>query len=307
MPSASLSLLKKRAQLLQQLRAFFYARNIIEVDVPALGRASVTDIHLQSIKATSQGQKLYLQTSPEFYMKRLLAAGMESIFYLGKSYRDEEIGTLHLREFTLLEWYRHGFDEHQLMQELAELFQYLNDNIKIQKLSYKEVFLKATQINPHLATEEQLRTFAKSCLDITWCDEEKSIWLDLIFTHLVEPMLPKGICFIYNYPSCQSALARTSIDDEGDPVARRFEAYWDGIELANGYWELKDVEEQRTRFEHDLQMRKKKALEAVPIDEELLAALAEGLPDCAGVALGVDRLLMCLTGETNIKNVVPFS
>lgn len=302
-PSASLDHLQKRAQLLNQLRAFFLARQVMEVDVPALGRATVTDVHLEALKVPGAG---YLQTSPEYFMKRLLASGCGSIYYLGKAYRRDESGRRHRAEFTMLEWYRVGLDDRQLMAEMTELFLQLAPQVPVRTRSYQEVFVAALGICPHKATLADLQVLIDEHLDLNSPLQDKSACLDLLFSHCVEPSLGADITFVYDYPVEQCALARISTDADV-AVARRFEVYWNGMELANGYWELCAAAEQRERFENDRRTRAELGLNVPDMDERFLAALASGLPDCAGVALGVDRLLMCLLGAKDIREVMPFA
>lgn len=303
-PSASLGNLQKRAQLLHQLRAFFFARQVMEVDVPALGQATVTDVHLEPLKVPGAG---YLQTSPEYFMKRLLACGSGSIYYLGKAYRRDESGRRHRAEFTMLEWYRVGLDDRQLMAEMAELFRLLAPQIAIRMISYREAFSAALGVCPHTATLVELQALIARTLELHSPLQDKSACLDLLFSHRVEPALGSGITFVYDYPAEQCALARITVAHEEVPVARRFEVYWNGIELANGYWELCSAAEQRQRFENDRRIRAANGLEVPELDERFLAALEAGLPECAGVALGVDRLLMCLVGAKDIGDVMPFA
>lgn len=303
-PSASLEVLQQRAQLLTQLRAFFFARQIMEVDVPALGQATVTDVHLEPLKVPGAG---YLQTSPEYFMKRLLAAGCGSIYYLGKAYRRDESGRRHRAEFTILEWYRLGLDDRQLMAEMNALFHHLAPQVTISMRSYQEAFSAVLGVCPHTATLAELQALIARTLELHSPLQDKSACLDLLFSHSIEPTLGQGITFVYDYPVEQCALARIAAADNGTLAARRFEVYWNGIELANGYWELCSAEEQRKRFENDRRIRMATGLEAPDLDERFLSALEVGLPDCAGVALGVDRLLMCLIGAKDIRDVMPFA
>ena len=327
-PTATISTLKKRAQLLADIRAFFSARNLLEVDVPALSLSTVTDPHLQSIPAQVGSQQQFLQTSPEFYMKRLLAAGLGSCFYLGKAFRQDEQGRRHRPEFTLLEWYRVGFDDLQLRREVLELIAALAGDVSHRQVSYRDLFVEYLSIDPHSATADELALLAKSRLDFHWPDQgadaigntlgntplgsamDKSSWLDLLFSHCIEPRLDSScldtIVLVYDYPACQCALAKIERNERGQTVAKRFELFWNGMELANGYWELTDKHEQAARFENDSQTRRQLGLPAVEPDARLLEALATGLPECAGVALGVDRLLMCLLDVGSIDEVVPF-
>jgi lysyl-tRNA synthetase class 2 len=304
-PSASLAVLKKRAELLASIREFFAARAVLEVDVPVLGVSTVTDPHLQAIPAEVAGQRQFLQTSPEFYVKRLLAAGVGSCYYLGKAFRQDERGRRHRPEFTMLEWYRLGFDDRQLREEIIELIAAVGEDVVSRQRSYYDLFVEHLGVDPHAADAGQLAQLAAEKLDVHWSDTDKSTWLDLLFSHCIEPHLEQ-LVLVYDYPACQCALARTATDERGQLVAKRFEVFWNGMELANGYWELTDAKEQAARFQVDNQTRQQLGLPQVAADDQLLAALEAGLPDCAGVALGVDRLLMCLQGAATIDDVVPF-
>ena len=302
-PSTSIVHLQQRAKLMSKLRAFFSERDVWEVDTPLLGAASVSDPHIDALAVANH----YLQTSPEYFMKRLLAAGSGSIYYLGKAFRRDEAGARHNPEFTMLEWYRPGFDDHQLIDEVVDLIRYLNVDSAITTISYGELFERYTGLNPHSASVIQFRHLAAEKLDVNWQDDSISLWLDLLFSHLVEPQLTDAIYLVYDYPACQKALAKTSVNTEGIEVAHRFEMFWQGIELANGYWELTDAVEQRLRFNADNQIRTELGKPIIAPDEKFLAALDAGLPECAGVALGVDRLLMCLLEQRTISSVLPFS
>lgn len=303
-PSADLQRLRKRAKLLSDCRSFFSARGVLEVDVPVLGLTGVSDPNIECIRT----ENAVLQSSPEYYMKRMLAAGSGDIYYLGKAFRKEEAGTKHSPEFTMLEWYRLGFDDRQLAHEVVDLLCYVaGEQLAVNMQSYADFFSTATGLNPHTTTETELEDYARSHLDIHFDLPDKSAWLDLIFTHFVEPRFASDLCVVFDFPACQAALARKQETVEGYTVARRFEVYWRGLELANGYWELCDAAEQKARFEHDLQARAEQGKSLPVVDQKLLAALEAGLPNCAGVALGLDRLLMCLTGQTDIKAVQAFS
>jgi len=298
--------LKKRAQLYRQLRAFFAEREILEIEAPVMGAAAVSDPFIETIPVACSGRNFHLQTSPEYVMKRLLAAGSGSIYSLGKVFRGGERGRKHNPEFTLLEWYRLGWDEHQLMGEVQALVCSLLPDIPVQFLSYRDWFEAHLGIDPHTASTETLAGLARERIEIAAGDEDRDFWLDLLVTHELEAALPAGLTFVYDYPVSQAALARLDIAPRGQRVARRFEAFIDGVELANGYWELTDAAEQRARFEADQDQRRMRGLPVNPLDEKLLEAMAAGLPDCAGVALGVDRLLMCLTGADRISKVIAF-
>lgn len=305
-PGASASNLKRRAELLAQIRRFFTARGVLEVETPALGRHTVTDLHLEafSIDATR-----YLQTSPEYAMKRLLAAGSGPIYQLGKAFRHDEVSRLHNPEFTLLEWYRPGFNWQQLLDEVAALVMevlQLPGREQLVQCSYADLFAKYLNINPHTISQSSLDKLTRETVDITADHLSPTDCLQLLMHHCIEPDLPE-FCFVYDYPEAQAALAVVEENEQGIPVARRFELYGGGMELANGYQELTDPQEQRRRFEHDQAQRQQRGLPPVAIDERLLAALASGLPDCAGVALGVDRLAMLACQAGHINEVIAFA
>jgi lysyl-tRNA synthetase class 2 len=318
-PAATLEVLKLRARLLQRLRAFFSARGVLEVETPVLSGAATTDPALASFATRytgplfPQGQTLYLHTSPEFLMKRLLAAGSGSIYQIGKAFRDGEAGRRHNPEFTLLEWYRVGFDHHRLMHETGELvMDLLAPSMTLQppeQLTYRAAFQRHAGLDPFAASPDEFGQAARihgiSVSPELVSEKTPEPWRDLLLTHVVEPKLGQGqLTFIYDYPASQAALAR--IQPGNPPVASRFELYLNGIELANGFHELADADEQRARFKQQLHAREAGGLPAVPVDERLLAALAHGLPDCAGVALGFDRLIMLASGTHAINDVLAF-
>ncbi len=308
-PGASLERLRARADLLASIRAFFAARDVLEVETPLLCSAGVTDPHIEPLTVDS-GQSVrgrrYLQSSPEYAMKRLLAAGSGAIYQLGKAFRDGEAGARHNPEFTLLEWYRPDFDHHQLMAEVAELVHQCLGPLPFSRLSYRQLFLEHLDLDPFLARDDELRRRVAGEVDIGNMTGDRDQWLDLLLSHLIEPRLAGcGMVFVYDYPASQAALAR--IARMGDvEVGQRFELYVDGVELANGYCELLAAGEQRTRFEADNTRRRQLGREPRPLDERLLAAMAAGLPACAGVALGVDRLLLLASGSRDIREVISF-
>ena len=272
-PSASIEHLKKRAELLAQARAFLAGRDVIEVQIPALAKDSVTEPDVQSIEVPGYG---YLQTSPEYQMKRLLAAGMPSCYQLGPAFRHGEQGMLHNPEFTMLEWYRLGFDHNQLMYEVADLVDVLLGPKPYQRLTYEDVVGKSKG--------------------------RRRDALDLAFAKACERLTP-GRFFITDYPADQAALARINPDGQ---TAARFELVIDGIEIANGYWELLNADEHRQRFKTDSEIRQQRGLPAMAVDEAFLAALEHGLPECAGVALGFDRLVMLGGGAKALSDVMAF-
>ena len=308
-PTASIENLKLRAALLAKLRQFFAARGILEVDTPALSRAGATDRHIRSFRVEDgHGGALYLHTSPEFPMKRLLAAGSGDIWQLGKVFRGGEAGRTHNPEFTMLEWYRLGYDHHRLMAEVAELVSTLVPGRGAPDyLSYREAFRRHAGLDPFTASGRDCRAVMERSGRHPPAESELDMdgWLDLLAGELVYPALGKGgLTFIYDYPASQAALARVRPGDP--PLAERFEAFMDGMELANGFHELTDAVEQRRRFEADRTYRREQGLMDVPMDQRLLAALEHGLPGCAGVAVGFDRLVMIMAGARSIDEVMAF-
>ncbi len=317
-PGADLATLRLRAELLARIRAFFAARDVLEVETPLLSAAAITDPHLASFATVYSGpgprygQTLYLHTSPEFPMKRLLAAGSGCIYQIARVFRDGEAGRRHNPEFTLLEWYRVGFDHHWLMTEVAELATLLlRDRLSLadpEWLSYRQAFERHLNLNPHRATVAELAAGAERQgvpIPSGMPADDIDPWLDLLLTQRIEPHLGQGrLCFLYDYPASQAALARLRPGDP--PVGERFELYLYGVELANGFHELGDAVEQRRRFEVENAARQAQGLPVMPVDEYLLAALDAGLPDCAGVALGFDRLVMLAAGKNSLAEVLAF-
>lgn len=302
-PSCDLAALRQRAEILAGIREFFASRQVLEVETPLLGQCSVTAPYLQSLVA----EGMYLQTSPEYAMKRLLAAGSGPIYQICKAFRQAESGSRHNPEFTLLEWYRPGFDHQQLMGEIEELLRFLGISGAVQALSYREVFQQRLGIDPHQSSIAELREIATKRLDLQFASERKDDWLDLLLSHEIEPELGQDCPqFIYDYPASQAALAVVAQDEYGQPVAQRFELYSHGLEIANGYHELCDAAELRQRFCRDQAQRHDQGLPHIEIDKRLLAALEHGLPACAGVALGLDRLLMALNPGCRIDDVISF-
>lgn len=316
-PTISLTHLKQRAKLLKNIRTFFESRNILEVETPLLAPFTVTEPSIQSISAnltlSSDFKNLfpefsYLQTSPEYAMKRLLAAGSGDIYQLCKAFRQEEIGEIHQPEFTILEWYRMGFTDHDLMKEIDTFLQIVASAPPSEFYSYRDIFLKYLNVDTHQASLIQLQKLAKNT-GISWENASQPWSLDdflqALMSLCIEPHLGKihPVC-IYDYPASQAALAR--IDETQNHIAKRFEFYWKGLELANGFYELNDAQKQRQRFVENNQKRIELGLSQMEIDEYLLQALEHGLPDCAGVALGVDRLFMIMTGCERIQEALSF-
>ncbi|TYK66967.1 elongation factor P--(R)-beta-lysine ligase [Colwellia echini] len=309
---------QKRAEVISTVREFFADRHVLEVETPALSQGTITDVHLDALScqynflADSSDQHsdtLFLQTSPEFHMKRLLASGYGCIYQIAKAFRHEEAGRHHNPEFTMLEWYRIGFNQFDLMSEVSELLKGVLGCNEPLFTSYQDVFINTVSVDPLTASFDELSDVlsAHNKLD-DWLVESKDadLLLQFIFTELIEPTF--GIeqpQFIYNFPIAQASLAKVSTQDSR--VAERFECYYQGIELANGFNELTDADEQLKRFAADNQKRLTQGLEQRPIDNNFIAALQHGLPQCSGVALGIDRLIMLALGEKHISTVQSFT
>ncbi|WP_028117209.1 elongation factor P--(R)-beta-lysine ligase [Ferrimonas senticii] len=312
-PTADISQLRRRAQMLAKIRQFFAEREVLEVDTPALSQAMTTDPHLVSFATTfvgpgaSQGLPLHLMTSPEFHMKRLLCAGSGSIYQICKSFRNEESSRYHNPEFTMLEWYRVGFNEHDLMAEMAELLKAVLGCGEPEKISYQQVFLNTLGIDPLTATVAELQQLCveHGLGDVALTETTEAPLQLMLFSMVIEPLIGQQVpVMVHDFPANQAALARIS---ETDPrVAGRFEVYFKGIELANGFYELADGDEQLRRFEADNRLRAELNLPQAHIDHRLIAALHHGLPECAGVALGIDRLFMLAIGANHIEQITAF-
>jgi lysyl-tRNA synthetase class 2 len=293
--------LELRATVLAKIRGYFATQKVLEVETPALAEFPVTDPQLDNLSiakpfsASPTTDRLFLQTSPEYAMKQLLAKGSGSIYQICKAYRCDHPGKLHAIEFTMLEWYRIDFTLAQLIADVAAMLAIFFRDKPVEIISYQTAFIRHARIDPFRATGAQLKAHAKKFIDtdIEECDID--LWRDLLLTHCVEKELGKNkLTFITDYPASQAALATTVRDSNGFEVAQRFELYIDGIEIANGYQELRDVAEHQRRFEIHNQQRIDRGKTEMPIDVDFLAALQQGLPACAGVALGIDRLLLCL-------------
>ena len=301
-PTASLDALKLRSHLNAYIRDFFQLRQVMEVETPLLSQAAVSDVNLKPVKAECCSKSVYLHTSPEYPMKRLLAAGSGDIYQICKVFRDEEQGARHNPEFTMLEYYRLNFQLGTLMDEVAQL---VGDFLNLHQrhdYSYTQAMEKFAKVHPFTASDAQLRELVDEYVgtDMSLSRDE---CLDIIMSHKVEASLPKdSLVFIYNYPASQAALAKTYESGDGFVLAKRFELYVNGLELANGYDELSDVNEQQRRFDRDHQNTQNSR----PEDAYFIAALAAGLPDCCGVALGLDRILMLKQNAPNIEAVLAF-
>jgi elongation factor P--(R)-beta-lysine ligase len=308
-PTASREMLQLRAALLARTRGFFAARGVLEVDTPIVVNAPVTDVHIHSAQVRFEaGGPFFLHTSPEYAMKRLLAAGSGDIYQICHVVRALERGRLHNAEFTLVEWYRLGFSLDALMSEVEALVRELLDRPRAypaaERVSYREAFVHALALDPFTAPVAQLSEHARRAgFDDVTTDRDEL--LELLMGTVIGPQLGKdGLTFVHSYPASQAALARL---DPADPrAAQRFELYCNGIELANGFHELASEREQRERFDHDIAERRRSGLPVASLDERLLAALEAGLPDCCGVALGFDRTLMLAAGAQRIDAVLPF-
>ncbi|TNH16713.1 MULTISPECIES: EF-P lysine aminoacylase EpmA [Halomonadaceae] len=316
-PTATVDTLRERARLIATVRAFFAARDIWEVETPVLGQGGSTDVHLVSLATlarTDKGQrKLWLQTSPEFHMKRLLAADSGPIFQLAKSFRDGEVGARHNIEFTMLEWYRPGFTLAQLIEETTALVAHALPHSPgpVVHYRYRELFHRHLEVDPFTTSLETLRTLAAQRGNMSaqaLAEEGRDTCLDLLMGMVIEPTLgQQELSVVVDYPASQAALARRHQDADGEWVASRFELYMNGIELANGYDELTDAEEQRQRFDADNAERRRLGLTEVEVDAHLLAALEQGLPASSGVALGLDRLIQLALGKARLEEVLAFS
>lgn len=301
-PTASLEAMKARAELLSTVRAFFAAREVLEVDTPQLAHYGVSDQHIQCIAVPGYG---YLQSSPEYHMKRLLAAGSGPIYQLCKAFRDGEAGGRHNPEFTMLEWYRPGFSLADLVSECLALFAELFPGVSTQRYHFRALFHHVTGLDPLKADEQALTQCAER--HGAPPDLDKAAAVDYLMATQVEAALPsEQITVVNDFPGWAAALAQTHQDRDGSVVARRFEIYYRGLELANGYQELTDPQEQRQRFEQDNHLRQQHDLPAMNADPYLLAAMDHGLPACSGVAMGVERLLMARQASTRIDDVITF-
>jgi lysyl-tRNA synthetase class 2 len=312
-PTASLETLRLRAALYAMVRGFFAERGVLEVETPVLSEAGNTDPNIEGFSLQFEGPRSageatrWLRTSPEYPLKRLLAAGVGDCYELGRVFRNGEAGKRHNPEFTMLEWYRVGWDHHQLMDEVTELLKaalaLAGRRATVRETSFRQLYLDKFGFDPLSAPEDELRA-PLSVFGIDPAGLTRDDWLDLLMTHLIQPTLPANrILLVYDYPASQCALARIRGGD--GPVAERFEAFLGPLELANGYHELGDADEQRRRFEVDLQRRRDRRSETPAIDERLLASLPK-MPACSGVAMGMDRLLMALAGTDRIADVLAF-
>ena len=312
---------QRRAQIIDVIRSFFKARKVLEIETPALSQSTITDVHLDALScdyhfmadsSVNETTKLYLQTSPEFHMKRLLASGYGCIYQISKAFRHEEAGSHHNPEFTMLEWYRLGFDHIALMNEVSELLIAILYCEKPTIISYQDVFKQWTDIDPLSTNRTALLSLIEKHNKLEdWLVEDSKIdatndmLLQFVFSEIVEKNIGKSSpCFVYDFPVSQASLAKVSITDPR--VAHRFECYYKGIELVNGFNELTDATIQAERFNKDNKSRQERGQPVREIDMNFINALSQGLPQCAGVALGIDRLVMLALEQTSIESVITF-
>jgi len=334
-PSAGLDALRQRADLLRHIREYFHRAAVMEVVTPAMSAAATTDPNIESYTVRAPAtlgalspEPLYLHTSPEFSMKRLLAAGCGDIYQICPVFRVAESGSMHNPEFQMLEWYRLGLDQHSLMDDLQALFVYclqesahaanatetatdagmLAPDVEFERFSYYRLLEQVCGLSrSSLSCSSIAAVLADRQIDCPLsAADDIDVWLDLLMSTVVATQLPENrFSFVYDYPASQCSLARLRETSDG-PVAERFELFYGSLELANGFYELQDADEQQRRFEQDLELRRASNAATVPIDQHLIDALHHGLPDCAGVAVGIDRLLMILTGLQSIDDVQCF-
>ncbi len=314
LPTADRDVIRQRAGMLTRVRRHFAAEQVLEVQTPVLSAAAASDPQIASVAArTGSGAVRFLQTSPEFPMKRLLAAGIGDCYQVCPVFRDGESGRLHNPEFTMIEWYRLGFDATRLQQDVDQLLRRACDGLRsfpeARRVTYREAIEAACGLDSDTADVAKMRAVLaeRGIAPVAAEDWDRDAWLDLLMGAVVGPGLGHDApVFVRDYPASQAALARLRTEPGGRRVAERFELYLDGIELANGFHELGDALEQRSRFEQDLRLRRARGLPVNPLDHRLIAALEHGLPECAGVALGFDRLLMAALGLPSLAAAMCF-
>ncbi len=292
------NLLLEKAAMLNKIRSFFHERQILEVDTPLLYHSSNPSPQLSSFSV----DKNFLQTSPEFAMKRLIAGGSGDIFQICKAFRKEEQGTIHNPEFTILEWYRIGYDHYQLMDEVTDLMQLFFPKVVVQKITYQQLFWDFYKIDLKKVSLEQLQNLAKHH-QLYFSDFSTEQWIESIFTLLIEPKLNyEQITFVYDFPVEQAMLAKINYNNQ---TADRFEIYFRHLELGNGFHELNDTTEQIRRFNEDNQKRRSLSLPEIPLDKQFISALSH-MPNCSGVALGLDRLFLLINNKNSFDEILPF-
>ncbi len=313
-PTTNQAVRQLRAQMNHDIRAFFHQRQVLEVETPALSQAGNTDPFIQSFQlfsaTTTNITSKYLHTSPEYPMKRLLAAGSGDIYQICKVWREEEVGKNHNPEFTLLEWYRVGFSMQQLIQEISDLLHTLLPSLEKndKNISYQQLFLEKFDINPHIAKHADIvkctNTFIPS---LNTNDLDRQALLDALLTHCIEPDFKNDcLTFVYDYPASQSALAKIRQREDKSSVAMRFEVYLGQSELGNGYQEETSYQRNEDILQNENAQRRERNLEEVTQDKNFLAAAESGIPESAGVAIGLDRVLMAISGVDSIQKVINF-
>ena len=313
-PTASSEVMRHRAGMLARARAWFASEHVLEVQTPVLSTAAASEPQIESIAAQPyRGPPMYLQTSPEYPMKRLLAAGVGDCYQICPVFRDGESGRQHNPEFTMIEWYRIGFGVAELQRDVDRLLRATIGDLRAlppaRQITYREAIAEACGVDCTTAGPREIEAVLRdrSVAPVSTADQGRDTWLDLLMATVVGPGLGREApVFVRDYPASQAALARLRDDGNGWPVAERFELYLDGIELANGFHELGDALEQRRRFEQDLQKRRQSGQRLAPLDERFLAALQKGMPDCSGVAFGFDRLVMVALGLPAISAAMAF-
>jgi lysyl-tRNA synthetase class 2 len=319
-PSSSIQTLIQRAEILSRIRTYFANQQVLEVETPSISPSTVTDVHLEALSTlhtnplSVKKTHLFLQTSPEFYMKRLLCAGSPSIYQISKCYRDDEVGRYHNPEFTMLEWYRLGFTMEQLVEDVDNLLQLILDTPICEKVTYSELFKKYLEIDILNGSDKQIvstcikhgfESLIPAGFTRNLLPSERDSLLQLLFCEKIERSIGKSRPIaVTHFPASQASLAK--IDPENPSLSLRFEFYYQGIELANGFEELTNSKEQLSRFKTDNQIRANCGLATKSIDEKFLSALDVGLPKCAGVALGIDRLIMLALDKKHICEVLSF-
>ena len=308
-PTVNSSNLLKRAQLLNQARKFFNERDVLEVETPLACSYTVTEPNIESFGFWANGSMRYLQTSPEYAMKRLLASGAPDIFQICKSFHNGEQGSLHNPEFTIIEWYRHAYDLAQIMRETVDLITcLLNKNdaaLDVNFVSYRELTERVLGAPLDALTEDEIKNLAAENGLVIPDDFSYMQGVDFLFSHRVEPSMDsKSVTVVFHYPSAQAALAR--LNDHDKTLADRFEVFYQGVELANGYVELTDADQLQMRFQNDQVTRNNRGQVPVDIDKHFMQSLHRGLPECAGVAVGFDRLMMLAVGAESLSEVLSF-
>jgi len=319
-PSGSIDSIVKRAQILSKIRNYFANQNVLEVETPTISPSTVTDVHLEAMTTIHTNPQsvekthLFLQTSPEYYMKRMLSAGFPSIYQITKCFRDDEVGRFHNPEFTMLEWYRLDYSMHELIEDVDSILKLVLDTPVCHKISYRELFAMHLDLDIKNDSDLKLVSICKQCgfenivpteFKETLSQTQRNMLLQLLFCEEIESKigLERPVA-VTHFPASQASLAKI---DPVDPwLSLRFEIYYKGIELANGFEELTDVKEQKARFTADNEQRKESGLEVKPEDTKFLDALEFGLPACSGVALGIDRLIMLALGKKHISEVLTF-